>query len=321
MKRKTLTKLAACGLVGALTVGNFTVGVVAAPTAGITSYTTNIVTSSVLPTAGISLAMSECATTVEDEAVVASAQPEVKENETPVVASEYADIAVSTADNFVYIRKKASAESKALGKLYAKNVGTVLSKKGDWYKIKSGSVTGYVSSDYVKVGDEKLAKKAGRRVALVNTETLKVRTKASKKAEVIGLVPEGDDLTVVDESIDGWVGVSTEDGDGYVSSDYVALSTEYTYAESNAEEKARLKKEAEERKAGLQLQLQRQARRRMQQIVLPTAHQAVVLHLAHHQAIVLQIVHTLHQADQMVRQLQTMLASLLETHMCMVVQA
>ena len=82
MKRKTLTKLAACGLVGALTVGNFTVGVVAAPTAGITSYTTNIVTSSVLPTAGISLAMSECATTVEDEAVVASAQPEVKENET-----------------------------------------------------------------------------------------------------------------------------------------------------------------------------------------------------------------------------------------------
>ena len=73
------------------------------------------------------------------------------------------------------------------------------------------------------------------------------------------------------------------------------------------------------------MQLQRQASRRMQQIVLPTAHQAVVLHqvlhLAHHQAIVLQIVHTLHQADQMVRQLQTMLASLLETHMCMVVQA
>ena len=249
MKRKTLTKLTACGLVGALTVGNFTVGVVAAPTAGITSYTTNIVTSSVLPTAGISLAMSECAATVEDEAVVASAQPEVKENEAPVVASEYADIAVSTADNFVYIRKKASAESKTLGKLYANNVGTVLSKKGDWYKIKSGSVTGYVSSDYVKVGDEKLAKKAGRRVALVKTETLKVRTKASKKAEVIGLVPGGDDLTVVDESLDGWVGVSTEDGDGYVSSDYVSLSTEYTYAESNAEEKARLKKEAEERKA------------------------------------------------------------------------
>ena len=249
MKRKTLTKLTACGLVGALTVGNFTVGVVAAPTAGITSYTTNIVTSSVLPTAGISLAMSECAATVEDEAVVASAQPEVKENEAPVVASEYADIAVSTADNFVYIRKKASTESKALGKLYANNVGTVLSKKGDWYKIKSGSVTGYVSSDYVKVGDEKLAKKAGRRVALVKTETLKVRTKASKKAEVIGLVPGGDDLTVVDESLDGWVGVSTEDGDGYVSSDYVSLSTEYTYAESNAEEKARLKKEAEERKA------------------------------------------------------------------------
>ena len=43
MKRKTLTKLAACGLVGALTVGNFTVGVVAAPTAGITRMMENSV--------------------------------------------------------------------------------------------------------------------------------------------------------------------------------------------------------------------------------------------------------------------------------------
>ena len=38
MKRKTLTKLTACGLVGALTVGNFTIGVDAAPTAGILLY-------------------------------------------------------------------------------------------------------------------------------------------------------------------------------------------------------------------------------------------------------------------------------------------
>ena len=63
------------------------------------------------------------------------------------------------------------------------------------------------------------------------------------------LVPGGEDLTVIDESVDGWVGVSVEEGDGYVSADYVELSTEYTYAESRAEEKARLKKEEEERKA------------------------------------------------------------------------
>ncbi|MCI7108488.1 MAG: NlpC/P60 family protein [Agathobacter sp.] len=232
-----------------MTVGSFTVGVEAAPTAGITSYTSNIATSSAAPTAGISLAMSQCAALVEDEATVASAQPKVTENETPVVKSEYEDIAVATVNDYVNVRKKASKDSKSIGKLYKNNVGTVIGKKGDWYKIKSGSVIGYVKSDYVKVGDEELAKSVGRRVALVTTETLKVRKKSSKKAEVISLVPGGDDLTVIDESVDGWVGVSVDEGDGYVSADYVTLSTEYTYAESAEEEAARLKKEEEERKA------------------------------------------------------------------------
>ena len=96
---------------------------------------------------------------------------------------------------------------------------------------------------------EKKLKKAGRRVALVETETLKVRKGASQKSEVITLVPEGDDLTVLDESKDGWAKVSVDEGKGYVSTNYVTLSTEYTYAESAAEEKARLQKEKEEREA------------------------------------------------------------------------
>lgn len=86
-------------------------------------------------------------------------------------------------------------------------------------------------------------------MATVNTETLKVRTTASTDAEVLGLVSGEDDLTVVDESTDGWVGVSTADGTGYVSTDYVTLDTEFTYAESKEEEAARLAKEEAERKA------------------------------------------------------------------------
>ena len=242
--------MTACSLAATLAVGGVAVSSVdATPTAGLSTYTSNIVTSSIIPTAGFSLAMSQCVAAVEDEATVASAQPEVTENDTPVVASEYADLAVATVDDYVNVRKKPSTDSKVVGKLYKNNVGTVLATKGDWYKIKSGNVTGYVKSDYVAVDNEKLAKKAGRRVAVVTTETLKVRKGASGKDEVMTLVPEGEDLTVIDESVDGWVGVSVSEGDGYVSSDYVELSTEYTYAESRAEEKARLKKEEEERKA------------------------------------------------------------------------
>ena len=249
MKRKTLLKLTACGLVGALTIGNFTVAAYAAPTAGVASVASDIATTSSAPTAGFSLALSEVAGNVEDEAVVASAQPEVKEVEAPVVKSEYEDKAVAVVDDYVNVRKKPTTDSKAVGKLYKNNVGTVIEEKDGWYKIKSGSVTGYVKSEFVSVGDEKKLKKAGRRVALVETETLKVRKGASQKAEVITLVPGGDDLTVLDESKDGWAKVSVDEGKGYVSTDYVTLSTEYTYAESAAEEKARLQKEKEEREA------------------------------------------------------------------------
>ena len=235
MKRKTLLKLTACGLVGALTIGNFTVAAYAAPTAGVASLASDIATTSSAPTAGFSLALSEVAEKVEDEATVAK--------------SEYEDKAVAVVDDYVNVRKKPTTDSKAVGKLYKNNVGTVIGEKDGWYKIKSGSVTGYVKSEFVSIGDEKKLKKAGRRVALVETETLKVRKGASQKAEVITLVPEGDDLTVLDESKDGWAKVSVDEGKGYVSTDYVTLSTEYTYAESAAEEKARLQKEKEEREA------------------------------------------------------------------------
>lgn len=173
---------------------------------------------------------------------------EKKENETPVVKSEYADIAIAQVDNYVNVRDAASEEGEVLGKLYDNSAATVEGEENGWYKITSGSVTGYVKKEFVVVGNEELAKSVGTRYAKVNTETLKVRTEASMESSVLGLVPGGDDL-VVSEEVDGWVKVSMEEGEGYVSTDYVTLSTEYVKAESKAEEEARLAKEEAERKA------------------------------------------------------------------------
>mgnify|MGYP002228816316 CR=1 FL=1 len=153
------------------------------------------------------------------------------------------------ATALIYVRVQMKTAS-LLESSITMEFGTVLETTDNgWYKIQSGSVTGYVKGDYVVVGDDALVQSAGRRVATVNTETLKVRTTASTDAEVLGLVSGEDDLTVVDESTDGWVGVSTADGTGYVSTDYVTLDTEFTYAESKEEEAARLAKEEAERKA------------------------------------------------------------------------
>jgi cell wall-associated NlpC family hydrolase len=237
-------------MVVTLAAGSFTTGVEAASsTAGFSSYNANILSATITPTAGVSTTLSALLSDDAEDEILAEAQAQIRENETPVVTSEYADIAIAQVNNYVNVRSEANADSEVLGKLYNNSAATVLEVDGDWYLINSGSVTGYVKAEYVVVGDEELARSVSRRVATVTTETLKVRTEAGLDASVLGLVPEGDDLTVVDESIDGWVGVSMEEGEGYVSTDYVTLSTEYIYAESKAEEEARLAKEEAARKA------------------------------------------------------------------------
>ena len=58
-------------------------------------------------------------------------------------------------------------------------------------------------------------------------------------------------MTVTDEA-GGWVQIKIEEGYGYVSSEYVTLSTEFVKAESREEERERLKKEEAERQAALE---------------------------------------------------------------------
>lgn len=165
-----------------------------------------------------------------------------------VDAEDVSNLCVAKVEDFVYVRSKPNTDAKVRGKLYRKNVAKVLKVKGDWYKIQSGNLKGYVSADYVVVGNGEALKSAGTRYAKVTTETLRVRKKASTKSEVLGLVPQDEDIIVKDEK-DGWVKVSVEEGKGWVSTDYVELHTEYTHGETVKEEKARLKKEEEEREA------------------------------------------------------------------------
>lgn len=183
-----------------------------------------------------------------DSSAKETADSEEKTEEKAEEKSEYADIAIAQVDNYVNIRSEANEESEVLGKLYNNSAATIVATEGDWYQITSGSVTGYVKSQFVVAGNEELAKSVGTRVATVTTETLKVRGDASTESDVLGLVPEGEELSVVSEQ-DGWVQVSIEEGEGYVSSDYVTCSTEYVVAESKEEEEARLAKEEAERQA------------------------------------------------------------------------
>lgn len=169
----------------------------------------------------------------------------IKDYLTSAVDSEYENIGIANVTNYVNIRRKPSENSKILGKLYSDSAATILAKKGDWYKVESGSVTGYIKAEFLTTGDEveELAKKVGKRIATVNTTTLKVREKPNLDSIVLTLVPIEQELSVKKE-LDGWVKVSIDsDVKGFVSSEYVDLRTEFKEAESIAEEKARLERE------------------------------------------------------------------------------
>lgn len=166
--------------------------------------------------------------------------------------AENRNLCIAQVNSYVNVRKGPTEEEEIVGKLYDKSAGKVLEETEDgWYKISSGSISeGYVKKEYVVVGEEaqELAKEVGTRVATVTTETLRVRDDASTDSAILGLVPQEEDLTVTEET-DGWVKVAIEEGEGWVSTDYVNLRTDYVQAESKKEEEARLAKEAAEREA------------------------------------------------------------------------
>ncbi|WP_075721338.1 C40 family peptidase [Roseburia sp. 499] len=250
-------RVAACCLTATVVLSSSSFVSNAAPTAGAGNFVStalatettndNSTETSASANAGVSQTFSQYLTQKPTATTVESAI-QVVQNETPVVKSEYDDIAIAQVDNYVNVRSTASEDGEVVGKLYNNSAATVLATEGDWYQIHSGNVEGYIKAEFLVVGDAELSKSVGTRVAKVNTQTLNVRKEATTEAGILGQVPNGEELTVVEE-IDGWTKVSIEEGDGWVSNEFVETSTHYTTAESKEEEEARLKKEEEERQA------------------------------------------------------------------------
>lgn len=169
--------------------------------------------------------------------------------ESKYVNKAVADIYSTTTLN---IRKKGSINAKIVGKMKKGNIATVLKKGSEWSKVKSGNVTGYVKNQYLVFGDEieNFAKQNVKKVAKVQTETLRVRKKASTDSKIVTLVSEDDKLKVKKQT-DDWAKVKVDGQTGYVSKDYAKVTYSFGKAKSmkqiQAEQEAKeAKKKAEE---------------------------------------------------------------------------
>lgn len=74
---------------------------------------------------------------------------------------DYVDMAFAQTteeESYVYVRSEASEESDWVGKIYNNGAGTVLETAGEWVKIESANVTGYVKAEYMLTEKEADAK-------------------------------------------------------------------------------------------------------------------------------------------------------------------
>ncbi len=146
------------------------------------------------------------------------------------------------------IRCEASNNAKVVGYLYKDCGGEILERKDGWTKLRSGNIIGWASDEYLLFGEEAeaLADDAGKKIATVDADILRVREKDSNGAEVLGLLPEGERIDVLDkETNDGWICVDYNGKDGYVAADYVTVIFQIDAGETVEEVKARQKAEKE----------------------------------------------------------------------------
>lgn len=217
---------------------------------------------SVLPSGGIGLAIAKgnkledisSQTAIPVESIIEWMNIEDSETAMAAAAEDpeeelFRNLVIAQVRSCVNVRSLPSESGEILGKLYNNSVGTFIQEEDGWYLIKSGSVTGYVKAEYCVTGEDavEIARSVGTRIATVTTQTLFVRTEPTTESSILGMVPEAEELLVLEET-EGWVKVDVEEGTGWVSTDYVDLRSEFVQAESKEEEAARLAKEAEERR-------------------------------------------------------------------------
>ncbi|MBQ3600280.1 MAG: C40 family peptidase [Lachnospiraceae bacterium] len=117
---------------------------------------------------------------------------------------KYDRLGIANVEESLNVRQKASTSSKIVGKM-GKNAACNIEKvtKDGWAKIKSGNVTGYVSTEYLVMDEEaeELAFQVGKKMATVETQTLNARFLPSTESAKYTLVPNGEKLEVIRENI------------------------------------------------------------------------------------------------------------------------
>ena len=130
-------------------------------------------------------------------------------------------------NDFLNIRSEADADADISGVLLPGRVATVIDVEGEWTKVKSGDITGYVLTKYTKSGDEarkEYIENAGATGRVSGASALVIRESASTDAAKVTAVSEASAVSL--KSVEnGWYKVTFQDYSGYVLGKYIKESS------------------------------------------------------------------------------------------------
>lgn len=168
------------------------------------------------------------------------------------ILSPYNNLGVSTASEYVNVRKDPTTESEIVGKLYRGSAADILEYlDGDWVKIVSGEVEGYIASNYLAIGREAedMVEEYAKIYATVRTTTLNVRQKPTTESKILTQIPDGETYMVVKdhgEWVEILLGQDDDTGNEYTGflakryngQELIEIDVEFKVAISREEEAA-----------------------------------------------------------------------------------
>ncbi len=142
----------------------------------------------------------------------------------PVDVSITFKYAVADVTGKLNIRKEAEPDSEVLGILPSGAYCEVIERSREWAKIKSGDITGYVSSEYMVFNEEAVEKLTASNELFIKviSSKLNVRSEANTECTVLGTAGNGDKFIYLPyESVDGWYRVQySETQAGFVTDEF-----------------------------------------------------------------------------------------------------
>lgn len=172
--------------------------------------------------AGVSSLLSDC--------LVGDADTQKSETDVAMAAEDkticgYTNLGIASVENHLNIREGAGEEFDLVGALPVDAGCEILSQEGEWYKIESGKVTGYVKGEFLLTGDAAAARAEEVKsiMATSTTQTLNARVEPNTDCSIWTTIAEGESLHVI-EDMGEWLKVDVDGDECYIASEFVEVS-------------------------------------------------------------------------------------------------